>query len=525
MGDWLEQNGPLLGLALLDGIASAALIFMVAVGLNLVFGVLRVLNVAHGSLFAIGAYAAASLGLFLASAGLPAWASLPALLLAALLVGVVLGPLIERVLLRRIYGEEPVLQLLVTFALFMILEDAQKLVWGVQPVSFSTPVSLLGTVDVPFGADVIPYNTYQVILLPAVAVATLVGLALFLRRTLTGRVILAVTTDREAATAMGIDARRVYLLTFTCGAGARGARRGSVGADLLPRAGDRRVHHRALLRGGRNGRARADRGRGADRAADRHRAIGRRHLQAGAGGGGALPHHGGGAAGAAAGAVRRGGDAPGMTQRRLEVLLAALGVAALVLAAWTTPWLKFVLTIALAKGIATLGILLLLRAGQVSFGHALYVAVGAYSVAFLAPALPDTLLLLPVAAAVATALGLLIGLFVSRYREIFFGMLNLALSMVFYSMLEKFYHLTKGTDGLRVPPLGVLGQALDRVTYEWASSARPSPLQWRSASSRGSTLRHRWARRWPASRRGRRGSASWAFPPGRCCWRPTCSRR
>src|SRR5689334_19105298 len=106
MGDWFEQNGALLGLALLDGIASAALIFMVAVGLNLVFGVLRVLNVAHGSLFAIGAYAAASIGLFLTSAGLPGWASLLALLLAAMLVGLVLGPLIERLLLRRIYAEE-----------------------------------------------------------------------------------------------------------------------------------------------------------------------------------------------------------------------------------------------------------------------------------------------------------------------------------------------------------------------------------------------------------------------------------
>jgi branched-chain amino acid transport system permease protein len=218
MGDWFAENGPLLGLALLDGIASAALIFMVAVGLNLVFGVLRVLNVAHGSLFAIGAYAAASVGFFAASAGLPAWASLPALLLAAMLVGLVLGPLIERLLLRRVYDEEPVLQLLVTFALFMILEDAQKLVWGVQPISFSTPVSLMGTVDVPFGTDVIPYNVYQVMLLPAVAVATLVGLAIFLRRTLTGRVILAVTIDREAATAMGIDARKVFLLTFTFGA-------------------------------------------------------------------------------------------------------------------------------------------------------------------------------------------------------------------------------------------------------------------------------------------------------------------
>ena len=239
MGDWFEQNGPLLGLALLDGIASAALIFMVAVGLNLVFGVLRVLNVAHGSLFAIGAYAAASLGLFLASAGLPGWASLLALLLSAILVGLILGPLIERLLLRRIYNEEPVLQLLVTFALFMILEDAQKLVWGVQPVSFSTPVSLMGTVDVPFGADYIPYNTYQVMLLPAVAVATLVGLALFLRRTLTGRVILAVTTDREAATAMGIDARKVYLLTFTFGAmlAALGGALSTPTASLVPGIG------------------------------------------------------------------------------------------------------------------------------------------------------------------------------------------------------------------------------------------------------------------------------------------------
>ncbi|MGG5822470.1 branched-chain amino acid ABC transporter permease [Falsiroseomonas sp. HW251] len=218
MGEWFDQNGPLLGLALLDGIASAALIFMVAVGLNLVFGVLRVLNVAHGSLFAIGGYAAASIGLLAASAGLPGWASLLALLLAAVLVGAVIGPLVERLLLRRIYTEEPVLQLLVTFALFMILEDAQKLVWGVQPVAFNAPVSLMGTVDVPFGGDVIPYNVYQVLLLPGVAIATLAGLVLFLRRTLTGRVIIAVTTDREAATAMGIDARKVYLLTFTFGA-------------------------------------------------------------------------------------------------------------------------------------------------------------------------------------------------------------------------------------------------------------------------------------------------------------------
>jgi branched-chain amino acid transport system permease protein len=156
-----------------------------------------------------------------------------------------------------------------------------------------------------------------------------------------------------------------------------------------------------------------------------------------------------------------------MTPRRIELLLALLGAAAVILAAAATPWLKFVLTIALAKGIAVLGILLLLRAGQVSFGHALYVALGAYAVAFLAPVMPDAALLLPAAALATTAAGAVIGLFVSRYREIFFGMLNLALSMVFYSMLEKFYHYTKGTDGIRVPTPTVFGLTLDRVTYEW----------------------------------------------------------
>ncbi|MBR0655972.1 branched-chain amino acid ABC transporter permease [Plastoroseomonas arctica] len=233
---WFDENGLLLGLALLDGLAYAALVFMVSVGLNLVFGVLRVLNVAHGSFYAIGAYAAASLG---GVAGLPLWACLPVLLAAAVLVGLVLGPVIERGLLRRIYGEEPVIQLLVTFALFMVLEDAQKLIWGVQPVSNDVAVRWLGTVDVPFAGDVIPFTAYQLFLLPGVAVATLVGLAWFLRRTLTGRVIVAVTVDREAATAMGIDAKKVFLLTFTAGAvlAALGGALASPTTSLVPGIG------------------------------------------------------------------------------------------------------------------------------------------------------------------------------------------------------------------------------------------------------------------------------------------------
>ncbi len=202
--------GLLLLLAALDGLATAAQVFMVAVGLTLVFGVLKILNVAHGSLFAIGAYLASTLvGLL----GVP-WLSLLALVAAALAVGVVLGPLIERGLLARIYDKEHVLQLLVTFALFMILEDVQKLVWGVQPLFEDAPVRFLGRIEV----GGIFYTSYQLLLLPGVALASLLALVWFLRRTLLGRTIVAVTHDREVAEAIGIDSRRVYLLTFTIGA-------------------------------------------------------------------------------------------------------------------------------------------------------------------------------------------------------------------------------------------------------------------------------------------------------------------
>ena len=92
--------------------------------------------------------------------------------------------------------------------------------------------------------------------------------------------------------------------------------------------------------------------------------------------------------------------------RRGETALALLGALALAVAAWAVPWLKFVLTIALAKGIAVLGILLLLRAGQVSFGHAMFLGIGAYAVAFAASAVPDALVLLPLAGLAASAIGL-----------------------------------------------------------------------------------------------------------------------
>lgn len=206
------MNSTLAILALLDGISYAALVFLVSVGLSLIFGVLRVLNVAHGSLYAFGAYLAASL--CIAVTPYSPWLTYPALLVAAVIIGIVCGGLIERFLLRPLYGREEVLQLLITFAVFMIMDNLQRLIWGVQPIFASEPLKLLPNISV-LG---VTYTSYQVVLLPVVAVATLLGLRFFLRHTLAGAVILAVTEDREAATAIGIDARGVYFTTFVIGA-------------------------------------------------------------------------------------------------------------------------------------------------------------------------------------------------------------------------------------------------------------------------------------------------------------------
>jgi branched-chain amino acid transport system permease protein len=227
------MNSTLVVLASLDGLAYAALVFLVSVGLSLIFGVLRIVNVAHGSLYAFGAYLAATLSLLVTP--ISPWLTYPALLVASLVIGFVAGGLIERALLRRVYGREEVLQLLITFAVFMIMDNLQRLIWGVQPIYAAEPLKLLPNVSI-FSVS---YTSYQVILLPLVAVLALFGLRYFLRRTLMGAVILAVTEDREAATAIGINAQRVYLITFVIGAtlAALGGALASPTTSLVPGMG------------------------------------------------------------------------------------------------------------------------------------------------------------------------------------------------------------------------------------------------------------------------------------------------
>jgi len=220
-------------LAICDGISYAALVFLVSVGLSLIFGVLRIVNVAHGSLYAYGAYMAATLSLLVAP--ISPWLTFPALLVASVLVGAIVGGLMERFLLRPVYHLEEVLQLLITFAVFMIMDNLQRMIWGVQPIFAAEPVKLLPNISI-LGVN---YTSYQVLLLPLVAVITLFGLRYFLRYTLAGSIIMAVTEDREAATAIGIDAKRVFLITFIIGASlaALGGALASPTTSLVPGMG------------------------------------------------------------------------------------------------------------------------------------------------------------------------------------------------------------------------------------------------------------------------------------------------
>ena len=144
------------------------------------------------------------------------------------------------------------------------------------------------------------------------------------------------------------------------------------------------------------------------------------------------------------------------------------GILLCAIAPWIIPNSQVLLTIALSKGLAVLGVIVLLQAGQVSFGHALFYAIAAYGTAFLGKYFGGGELFLAMAIGTISAAlaGLLVGLFVVRYRHIFFGMLNLSVSMIFFSILEKFYFITGGSDGLRVERPSVLGIAMERGPFE-----------------------------------------------------------
>lgn len=134
------------------------------------------------------------------------------------------------------------------------------------------------------------------------------------------------------------------------------------------------------------------------------------------------------------------------------------------------PWIKTPVIIAACFGIAALGVSILIRAGQMSFGHAMFSCAAGYAVAFAARSWPwlDSTVLIALGTLVGAVSGLVIGAFVVRYRAIFFGMLNLALSMVLFAVLGKFFTLTGGTDGMRLARSTFFGMDLERAGFETA---------------------------------------------------------
>ncbi len=198
---------------LMDGATFAAVLFLLSVGLTLIYGVLRILNVSHGGIYALGAYTATFLALKLLGFGYNPYWSYPMLLAGALIAGLVTGPIIERLFLRRVYGRADAIQLLLTFSILLILDDLMKLIFGAQPMFVSEPYSLLGE----FSLGGITYSWYQVLL---IAVSVVFGGALVwvVRGTRFGKLIVSVINDREISLAMGINVNRIYTLSFTLGA-------------------------------------------------------------------------------------------------------------------------------------------------------------------------------------------------------------------------------------------------------------------------------------------------------------------
>ena len=195
---------------LVGGVFHAAVLFLVAAGLQLVFGVQKIVNLACGSFYALGAYFGVSFVGYVSTAGLSPWLIMPALVIAGLLLGVA-GPPIER-LLRTVYGRDESFQLLLTFALVLMFQDVFRFVWGPNPRSLDSAYLVYGVINArEFSVPV--YN----LLVIAAAIATAAGFGAFLQRTNYGRILRATAENRAMAEALGVDVRRLYAVVFTLG--------------------------------------------------------------------------------------------------------------------------------------------------------------------------------------------------------------------------------------------------------------------------------------------------------------------
>lgn len=203
---------------LLNGVQFGVMLFLMAAGLTLVFGVMGLINLAHGSLFMVGAFfcawTAGETGSF--------WLGLGGGFLAAAAA----GALVEMLVIRRLYDRDHLDQVLATFALILIFSELARWVFGDRPLYLDVPEVLSGAVPLPGGGG---YPAYRLAII-GVGLATAVGLYLLIARTRLGMQIRAGESDREMIGALGVDIRTLYTAVFALGAALAGLAGGLVGA-------------------------------------------------------------------------------------------------------------------------------------------------------------------------------------------------------------------------------------------------------------------------------------------------------
>ena len=203
---------------ILNGLQFGVMLFLMAAGLTLIFGVMGLINLAHGSLYMVGAFAAAAV------AG--ATGSFLLALMAAMAAAAIAGVLVETVVIRRLYATDHLDQVLATFALILIFSEGTRWVFGSFPLFLDIPDYLSGPVTLPGGIE---YPLYRLVLI-AVGLVVALGLGLLINRTRIGVRIRAGENDREMIAALGVDISRLYTIVFALGAALAGLAGALVGA-------------------------------------------------------------------------------------------------------------------------------------------------------------------------------------------------------------------------------------------------------------------------------------------------------
>jgi branched-chain amino acid transport system permease protein len=190
---------------ILNGLQYGLLIFLTASGLTLVFGILGVINLSHGSFYMLGAYAALTLTSFTGDIFLSLALGIP--------LAFVFGAIIEWLFIRHLYERDHLQQVLVTFGLILIFNEVQRIVWGSRPHSVAIPSYLSGSIRL---SDVLSYPVYR-IAVAAICVALALAMMLTIQKTRVGRMIRAGESNREMVEALGIDTRLLFRFVFAAG--------------------------------------------------------------------------------------------------------------------------------------------------------------------------------------------------------------------------------------------------------------------------------------------------------------------